>query len=131
MFSDLAGVRTALDDRLKPALPAKWRIEPALKEPPQEFLSPLLVFEFTRLDSTADSQPLAPGIAAAGIDLILGTPKTTEGSGEDDVDDLALTLVRVIDAQVDMYWSTAEKQRLESGQWVWRIHTTVLTKTKE
>ena len=127
MFSDIAGIRAALADRLRPNLPTKWKIEQALKEPPQEFLSPLLVFEFTRLAPDADGQPLGPGHASAGVDLIIGTPKTAEGPGEDDVDQLALSLVRVIDAQSDIYWSGAEKQRLESGQWVWRIHTTVIT----
>lgn len=127
MFSDIAGVRTALADRLRPILPTNWKIEPALKEPPQEFLSPLLVFEFTRLTPDADGQPLGRGFVAAGIDLILGTPKTNEGPAEDDVDQLALTLVRAIDDQADIYFSGAEKQRLDSGQWLWRIHTTVLT----
>jgi hypothetical protein len=132
MFSDISGVRTALAARLRPALPSTWKIEPALKEPPPEFLRPLLVFEFTRIDAAANGEPLPPGTAAAGIDLILGTPQTTEGPAEDDVDELALTLVKVVDAQPDIFWSSAEKQRLvESGQWLWRIHTTVLTKTKE
>ncbi len=62
---------------------------------------------------------------------MLGSPKTTEGGGEDDVDQLALTLVQVIDVQSDMFWSSAEKQRLTAGQWVWRVHTIVLTESKE
>lgn len=128
MFSDIASVRTALHDRLAPLLPATWNIEPALQQPPSEFLRPLLIFEFTRLAPDADGQPLGPGAAAAGIDLILGTPKIREGVAEDDVDALVLTLVRAIDAQSDIYWSGAEKQRIEaSGQWLWRIHTTVIT----
>lgn len=131
MFSDIAGIRDALHDRLRPLVPWEWKIEKALREPPQEFLSPLVVFSFTRLDGTAEGTPLPRGTAAAGVDLILASPKTNEGKGEDDVDQLALTLVQAIDAQPDLFWSNAEKQRLESGQWYWRIHMTVITKTKE
>lgn len=132
MFSDIAGVRTALASRLKPLLPTRWKVEAALKEPPAEFLSPLIVFEFTRItSSTTEGAPLPPGTAGAEIDLIVGTPKTREGEAEDDVDELVLTLVKALDKQSDIFWASAEKQRLESGQWVWRIHTTVLTQTKE
>lgn len=131
MFSDIAGIRKALKERLTPLLPAKWKIESALKNPPTEYRNPLITFEFTRLDTTAGGSPLARGQAAAAIDLVLGSPKTADDVGEDDVDELALTLVKAIDTQSDLFWESAEKQRLDSGQWVWRIHTIVLTKTKE
>lgn len=131
MFSDIAGVRTALKDRLKPILPTRWTIEESLKQPPTEYLSPLVTFEFTRFESTVNGAPLATGQVAAAIDLVIGSPKTADGAGEDDVDQLALSLIQAIDAQSDLYWGSAEKERLGAGQWVWRIHTTVLTTSKE
>ncbi|MFD8768454.1 MULTISPECIES: hypothetical protein [Microbacterium] len=131
MFSDIAGVRAALKERLAPSLPTTWAIEENLKQPPTEYRSPLMTFEFTRFDSAPDGQALGPGQVGAAVDLVLGSPMTAEEKGEDDVDQLALTLVQVIDTQSDMYWSTAEKQRLDTGQWVWRIHTIVLTESKE
>lgn len=131
MFSDIASVRTALEARLRPLLPPRWKIDAALKEPPQEFLSPLVIFEFTRIASSSEGTPLPPGTAGAEIGIVLCTPKTREGDAEDDVDELVLTLVKALDAQSDIFWASAEKQRLESGQWAWRIHTTVLTQTKE
>ncbi|UUE19888.1 hypothetical protein [Microbacterium sp. J1-1] len=131
MFSDIAGIRTALKERLATSLPYGWEISEYLKQPPTEYRSPLITFEFTRLDSAPDGRELGAGQVGAAIDLVLGSPKTADATGEDDVDQLALTLVQVIDAQSDMYWSTAEKQRLETGQWVWRIHTIVLTESKE
>lgn len=131
MFSDIAGVRAALKDRLKPSLPTRWTIEEHLKQPPTEYRSPLVTFEFTQFEGSVNGQDLSRGQVAANVDLVIGSPKTADSTGEDDVDELALTLIRVIDDQSDMYWSTAEKQRLDAGQWVWRIHTTVLTTSKE
>lgn len=131
MFSDIAGIRSALKDRLAASLPYGWEISKELKQPPTEYRSPLITFEFTRLDSAPDGRELGAGQVGAAVDLVLGSPKTADATGEDDVDQLALTLVQVIDAQSDMYWSTAEKQRLDTGQWVWRIHTIVLTESKE
>lgn len=131
MFSDIAGVRAALKERLAPKLPAPWMINAAIKQPPTEYRDPLITFEFTRFESAPEGQELGAGQVGASVDLVLGSPMTADEKGEDDVDQLALTLVQVIDAQSDMYWSTAEKQRLESGQWVWRIHTIVLTESKE
>lgn len=130
MFSDVAHVRAALEDRIEPALPDRWRIEPNLKNPPHEYLSPLVTFEFTRFTTTVNGQDLPPGQAAASIDLILGSPMTKDVEGEDDVDAIALTVIGVIDAESDIYWDTAEKQRLPDGQWVWRLHTTALTSTR-
>lgn len=132
MFSDIAGVRAALKVRLAPSLPERWLIEENLKQPPTEYRSPLITFEFTRFESAPDGQELGAGQVGAAIDLVLGSPMSADEKGEDDVDQLALTLVQVIDRQSDMYWSTADKQRLEAtGQWVWRIHTIVLTESKE
>lgn len=131
MFSDIAGVRAALKARLAPALPDHWSIEEHLSQPPTEYRAPLITFEFTRLESAPDGQTLGSGQVGAAVDIVLGSPKTVEGGGEDDVDQLALTLVQVIDVQSDMFWSSAEKQRLTAGQWVWRVHTIVLTESKE
>ncbi|KKX96693.1 hypothetical protein [Microbacterium sp. Ag1] len=131
MFSDIAGVRAALKERLAPDLPVRWSIEENLKQPPTEYRAPLITFEFTRFEAAPDGQELGAGQVGAAVDLVLGSPMTADEKGEDDVDQLALTLVQVLDRQSDMYWSTAEKQRLESGQWVWRIHTIVLTESKE
>ncbi|WP_314473873.1 hypothetical protein [uncultured Microbacterium sp.] len=132
MFSDIARVRTALKDRLAPSLPQRWTVEENLKQPPTEYRAPLLTFEFTRFDPDANGQPLGAGFAAATIDLVLGSPMSADEKGEDDVDQLALTLVQLVDRQSDMWWTSAEKQRLEAtGQWVWRIHTIVLTESKE
>lgn len=131
VFSDIAGVRAALKERLAPSLPARWVIEENLKEPPTEYRSPLITFEFTRFESAPDGRELGAGQVGAAVDLVLGSSMTAAGDGEDDVDQLALTLVQVIDRQSDMYWSTAEKQRLAAGQWAWRIHTIVLTESKE
>lgn len=130
MFSDIATVRTALKERLTPALPVGWEINENLTKPPTEYRKPLITFEFTRFASTAGGQALGPGQVAAMVDLVLGSPKTTD-AGEDEVDQLALSLVQAIDKQSDMFWADAEKQRFDTGQWVWRIHTTVLTTSKE
>ncbi|WP_292763757.1 hypothetical protein [Microbacterium sp. UBA3486] len=134
MFSDIAGVRKALKERLEELLPnwPEWEISEFIKQPPTEYRSPIVIFEFTRFESAANGSPLGPGQVAAAIDIVLGSPKTTDDAGESDVDQLALTLINIIDSQSDIYWDSAEKQRLEkSGQWIWRIHTTVLTSSKE
>ncbi|MFJ4999899.1 hypothetical protein ACIP5T_17235 [Microbacterium sp. NPDC088619] len=131
MFSDLASVRAELKTRLAPEVPSEWDISAFIKQPPVEYRSPLIIFEFTRFESSANGQALGPGQVAAAIDIVLGSPMSAEDKGEDDVDVLVLSLIRVLDAQSDIFWDSAEKQRLESGQWVWRIHTIVLTSSKE
>jgi len=131
MFSDLAGVRTALKERLSPVLPESWTISEDLKEPPSEYRQPLLTFEFTRFEGSPYGNQLAPGQVGALVDLVLGSPQSSAGAGEDDVDQLVLTLIQALDAQSDIFWDTAEKQRLAPGQWAWRIHTAVITSSKE
>lgn len=131
MFSDIASVRTALKSRLSPSLPSRWSIQENAQQPPSEYRTPLITFEFARFDSTVGGGELGPGQVAAGIDLIVSSPKTADSVGEDDVDQLVLTLIQVIDAQSDMFWSSADKDRFDAGQWAWRIHTTVLTESKE
>lgn len=132
MFSDLAGVRAELKTRLEPEVPTGWDIAAFIKQPPAEYRTPLIIFEFTRFESTANGQPLGPGQVAAAIDIVLGSPMSTEDKGEDDVDQLVLTLIQSLDSHSDIFWDSAEKQRLDSaGQWVWRIRTIVLTHTKE
>lgn len=131
MFSDIAGVRTALKERLAPSLPGDWAIEKNLKQPPTEYRAPLLTFEFTRFDGAPYGQQLATGQVGALVDMVLGSPKSTDGAGEDDVDQIVLTVINLIEAQSDIFWDSADKQRLETGQWVWRIHTAVITSSKE
>lgn len=128
MFSDIGGVRAALKDRLAPLLPATWTIEKNLKNPPTEYRRPLVTFEFTRFASTAGGADLPRGSVAAEIDIVLGSPSSTD---EDGLDQLALTLIQAIDSQSDLFWDTAEKGQLPGNQWCWRIHTTVITKSKE
>lgn len=131
MFSDIAGVRAALKERLQPLVPDAWTINEYLSQAPTEYKSPLIIFEFTTIESRPDGVQLAPGQVGAGIDIIIGSPKSVEDIGENDVDELALKLVQVIDRQSDMAWSGGIKQNLSQRQWAWRIRTIVLTSSKE
>lgn len=130
MFSDLGSVRAALKARLAPEVPERWTIQENLKTPPTEYRNPLITFEFSRFEPEAFGQPLGHGYVAAVIDIIVGSPMSEE-KGEDDADQLALTLIRAIEKQSDMYWAPATKQVFDTGQVVWRIPTTVITETKE
>lgn len=131
MFSDIAGVRAALKERLAPALPEGWTIDEYLRQPPTEYRAPIVIFVFDTIESAPNGQQLGPGQVGAAVDILMGSPNTVEGPGEDDVDELALALVHVLDRQPDLAWSTAEKQKLPAGQWAWRIHTIALTSSKE
>lgn len=132
MFSDLAQARTALKERLSPHVPDAWEIDAFIRQLPTEFRNPIIIFEFTRFERSANGAPLAPGFVAASVDIIIASSQTADSKGEDDVDSLVLALVRVLDKESDIYWDSADKQRAETtGQWVWRIHATVLTETKE
>ena len=132
MFSDLAQARDALKERLTPHIPDTWDIDPFIRQLPTEFRNPIIVFEFTRFERSANGEPLAPGFVAASFDIIIASSQTSESRGEDDIDSLVLALVRVLDKESDIYWDSADKQRAsDNGQWIWRIHTTVLTETKE
>ncbi|WP_338371922.1 hypothetical protein, partial [Enterococcus faecium] len=81
MFSDIAGVRAALKERLAPALPPTWTIKEYIKQAPTEYRSALVIFEFNRLESAPDGQELGRGQVGAAVDLILGSPMTAEEKG--------------------------------------------------
>lgn len=129
MFSDLASIRTALRDRLGPALPEEWRIVDHIATP-AETIVPILHFEFTGIDSTANGQPLGRDTVACSFDLVIETPRSDDAGAEDDVDDHVLTLARVLQKSSDIYWDTARKQRLaDGGHMTWRVSLTLLTNT--
>lgn len=131
MFSDLARARSSLKERLAPHVPDSWEINEFVRQLPTEFRNPVIVFEFHRFERSANGVPLAPGFVAATFDIIIASSQTVEREGEDDIDSLALALVRVLDKESDIYWDSADKQKADTGSWLWRIHTTVLTETKE
>lgn len=126
MFSDISALRAELKARIEPELPAGWVIKEYLTEA-VESLTPAVYFEFARFDSKADGQPLGAGYANAEVDIWVTDPKTDEQRSEDAVDSHVVRIINIIDSHSDIYWDSAEKQRLSTGPLAWRIKTSAIT----
>lgn len=118
MFSSIATIRKDVLERLQ--LPPSWKPVPHLSDA-VEALVPVFYIEFTKFDRTAGGRELDRGEVAAGIDLIISDPKTTDGPAEDAVDEHVLHLIWQIDANDDLFWDTAVKRRQDSGSYLWVI----------
>lgn len=130
MFSDLATIRAAVKDLLTPILPNKWKPKDSL-EGTVNALTPVWYIEFTRLDSTEGGAPLGRGQVAAGIRLIVTDPKKDTSKAEDDVDQHVLTLILALDPHADLFWSSAEKRRLDTGELAWAVELVALVETPD
>lgn len=127
--SRLDTVRAALDATLKPVLPESWRRVPHLSAPQPASLVPVLYTEFTGISNQHSGQTLPPGLAFCDFDLIVASATTDDKKGEDEVDAAVLDLVAAVDASESVAWDTAKKERLDTGQLLWRLSLAVITHT--
>lgn len=127
--SRLDTVRAALDATLKPVLPASWRTVPNITAPAAKQLTPILYTEFTGISNQQSGQTLPPGLAFCDFDLVISVASTDDRKGEDDVDAAVLDLIAAVDASESVAWDSAKKQRLDTGQLVWRLTLAVITHT--
>jgi hypothetical protein len=116
---DLAHVRAALADQVRPVLPESWLIEPAIKDQANAVV-PVLYFEFTEISGDVDGRPLGRGTVACHIAMWIVTVGTSEGA-EDDVDAHMLALAYALQSFDDLHWERAVKDRTKGGQLGWRV----------
>lgn len=128
MFSDLAGIRDAVEARLKPQLPESWRWVP-YSDTLTTAATPTVYVEFTGFIGEVDGSPLGRGQVGAELDLIITDPLTDTEKAEDAVDQHALALIFTIDMTHDLFWSKGAKRRLENGQMAWVISLVALCET--
>lgn len=128
MFTDLATIRAAVEDRLTPELPVKWRIENTV-DTSLKALVPVLYLEFTRVSTTVSGEALGRGQVSASFNVIITDPKTDTAKAEDDVDAHLMKILSVLDSFDDIYWDAAEKRRLPEGQLAWVITAFALAQT--
>jgi hypothetical protein len=122
-------VRATLVAAIKPALPKGWKVVEHLKDPAAKQLTPIVYTEFTGISSEHNGQAVPPGIAFCDFDLSVTVASTDDRKGEDDVDAAVLDLILAVDAAPDMAWESAKKQRLDTGQLLWRLTLSVITHT--
>ncbi|QDZ14764.1 hypothetical protein [Humibacter ginsenosidimutans] len=127
--SRLDNVRATLDAVLKPVLPADWKTVPNIDTPQAKQLVPVLYTEFTGISSDYNGQTLPQGTVFCDFDLVVSVASTDNKKGEDDADKAVLDLIVAVDQADQVAWSTAKKQRMETGQLVWRVSLAVLTST--
>jgi hypothetical protein len=125
----LSLVRAELDTVLKPVLPDDWKTVPNLDTPAAKQLVPVLYTEFTGITADYNGQTMPQGTVFCDFDLIISVASTDNKKGEDDADAAALDLIRAVDQAEFVVWSLAKKERLESGQLLWRLSLGVLTST--
>jgi hypothetical protein len=126
MFSDISAIREELKARIAPELPDGWVVKEYLTEA-IESLTPVVYFEFVRFDSKADGQPLGKGYAGAEFNIWITDPKTDDKGSEDAVDTHVVRIINIIDSHSDIYWESAEKDRLKTGPLAWSIKAFAIT----
>ncbi|KXC05770.1 hypothetical protein [Microbacterium hominis] len=127
MFSDPATIRTELRDRLKPLLPATWRIIDNLSQAVDTVVT-VLYFEFTEVSSSVNGAALDRFTVAPKFDLVVASA----GAGDEDGADADLvTLAHALQQCDDIYWDTAKKERLSNGAIAWRFPLTLLSTIEE
>jgi hypothetical protein len=124
----LSTVRKDLRDRLKPLVPARWKIIPNLAAA-EKLAVPALYFEFTEITAEVGGSRLGSGHLFAAFDLSIITPQTDVVKAEEAVDAAVLDLILALDSDDQIHWDTARKTRLEGGQLGWRVSLYVLTTT--
>lgn len=127
--SRLDNVRSSLDAALKPLLPASWRTVPHISAAAAKQLTPVMYTEFTGISNQHSGQTLPVGTVFCDFDLVVSVASTDDRKGEDDVDAAVLDLIGALDAAESVAWDTAKKERLDSGQLVWRLSLAVITHT--
>lgn len=127
--SRLDTVRAALDATLKPLLPKSWRTVPHISLPAAKQLTPVMYTEFTGISNQHSGQTLPVGTVFCDFDLIVSIASTDDRKGEDDVDAAVLDLIAALDAAESVAWDTAKKERLDTGQLLWRLSLAVITHT--
>lgn len=127
--SRLDTVRADLDATLKPHLPTRWRRVTNIQAPAAKQQVPTLYTEFTGISNTHGGQTLPPGLAFCDFDLVITVPTTDDRKGENDVDAAVVDLIAAVDNSDAVAWDSAKKERLESGQLVWRLTLAVVTHT--
>lgn len=128
MFTDLASIRAAVKERLTPLLPEAWDIEPTIEERSKRRI-PVLYLEFVKFDTSDESGDLAHGQVSAKFNLIIVDPQTDTGKAEDAVDEHVLRVVKAIDPQPDIFWTTADLGREPTGEMRWAISCSALVET--
>lgn len=127
--SRLDTVRAALDATLEPHLPKSWRRVPNIQAPAAKQLTPTLYTEFTGISNAHGGTTLPPGLAFCDFDLVISVASTDDRKGEDDADAAVVDLIAAVDASESVAWDTAKKERLDTGQLVWRLSLAVVTHT--
>lgn len=126
--SRLDTVRAALDAVLKTELPETWRTVPHLSGPTTHVV-PVLYMEFTGISNQHAGQTLPTGLAFCDFDLSIVVPSTDDKKGEDAVDAAVVDLIAAVDASESVAWDSAKKQRLDSGELLWKLTLAVITHT--
>lgn len=120
MFTDLASVRDGIAERLAPLLPDTWEIVRTLSEA-KKLLTPALYIEFTGFASAVNDKALSRTQVLAKGEVVVASVETDTEKGEKAADEHVLKLVQAFQSANDLYWDTAQKDRLTGGQIAWRV----------
>lgn len=131
MSSNLDTIRTAVDDGIKPNLPADWVTVPNLSAA-KNSLSPVLYTEFTGITTEHNGVRIPAGHVICDFDLVIVVPGTDDRKSEDAVDSAVLDLILALDAATtDLVWDKAKKERITTGQLAWRVSLSVITTSRK
>lgn len=121
-YADLPNIRSAVKETLTGILPATWHIEPTLEAPTKRLVTAVYL-EFTGITAhTANGDELGPDELGANFNLVIQSTSTDTAKAEAEIDAAILPVIRALDAQDDLWWSNAEKGRMQDGGLLyWRI----------
>jgi len=130
MFTDLASIRSAVNERLTPELPAGWKVEDSI-EGTIKALVPVLYLEFTAVSTTLpNGDALGHGQVSASFNLIITDPKTDTKKAEASVDEHLVKVLTTLDSFDDIFWTTGSKSRMPDGPLAWSINAFAIASTQ-
>lgn len=112
---------------LTAALPTRWKIRDA-EAKPVKALGIVLFFEQLDFHSEVNGEELPRGFVGVDYMLTLTSPEANVTKATKAVTDALLELLPALDEMPDLYWSDAEKQRLETGETAYRLPVTLISR---
>jgi hypothetical protein len=115
-----------LVDTLTAALPSKWKVRDA-EAKAVKALGIVLFYEQLDFHSQFNGDRLSYGYVYVDYVLTLTSPQTDITKATKAVTEALLELLPALDQMPELFWSDAEKVRLETGETAYRLPVTFIS----
>lgn len=108
--------RKRIIDAISPALPAGWRVERHTVRSVGKLARPTMFLDYTAISG----EGMPPGQVFDGYEVALLSAHEDYTKAEEQLDPIARTVIRILDASTDLAWSPATKREI-AGYLAWVI----------